>query len=245
MDVIFIVGTAGSGKSTMASILSKSLKDDGWEVATLNADPFSENLTYEPTVDVRNYIDHNELSRKYGLGINGTMVFSMDLLATMIDEMLNEVGDVDYLIVDTAGQLELFIFRHSGKYLFQRIAGENKALLLVSDIFLVSEISNFTIIQILFSAISSKFNSPVIQVINKIDLDSATAEKVKRWFLKPELIITDLNKNVLSFSRVYKAARLSGLLSPAFFTSAATGNGITELKAEISRIFKGGEDKKA
>lgn len=243
MDSIFIVGTAGSGKSMITSALCKSLNEDGWDAATLNLDPFSDNLTYEPTVDVRNYIDRNGLSQKYGLGANGTMVFSMDLLATTIDEMLSEVEDSDYLLVDTAGQLELFMLRQSGKYLFQRIGSENKAMLFVSDVFLLSEISNFLIIQILFSAISSKY-SPVIQVINKIDVDEATTEKVKRWFLKPGLVIEDLSKNAQVLSRVYKAARSSDLLSPAFFTSATTGSGIIELKAEISRILKSGEDKK-
>ena len=244
MDVIFIVGTAGSGKSMMTSAISKSLSDDGWSSATLNLDPFSDNLTYEPTVDVRNYIDYNDLSRKYGLGANGAMVFSMDMLATIIDGVLSEVEDADYLIVDTAGQLELFMFRQSGQYLFQRIGGENKALMFVSDLFLLSEISNFLMMQILFSAMSSKYNSPALQVINKIDLDEATAKRVKEWFLKPELPTDDLGKNAQALSKVYRVARSSGLLSPAFFTSAATGSGMLELKAEISRIFKGGEDKK-
>jgi len=244
VDSIFIVGTAGSGKSMITSTLSRSLNEDGWDIATLNLDPFSNNLTYEPTVDVRDYIDRNGLPQKYGLGANGAMVFSMDLLATTINEVLSEVEDSDYLIVDTPGQLELFMLRQSGQYLFQRIGGENKAMLFVSDVFLLSEISNFLIMQILFSAISSRYNSPVIQVINKIDIDEATTEKVKRWFLKPELIIDDLSKNAQALSKVYKAARSSGLLSPAFFTSATTGSGIVELKAEISRILKSGEDKK-
>ncbi len=244
MDVIFIVGTAGSGKSVITSALSTSLKDDGWDTAIINLDPFSDNLTYEPTVDVRNYIDGNNLSRKYGLGANGTMVFSMDLLATMIDEILSEVEDTDYLIVDTAGQLELFLFRQSGQYLFQRIGGENKAMLFVSDIFLLSEINNFLIMEILFSAISLKYNNPVIQVVNKIDLDKTIAERVKGWFLKPELFSADLSNNAQALTKAYKAVKASSLLGPTFFTSAVTGSGIVELKAEISRIFKGGDDKR-
>jgi len=244
MDVIFIVGAAGSGKSMMASTLNDSLSADGWDTAIMNLDPFSDNLIYEPTIDVRNYIDRAELSKKYGLGANGALVFSMDLITTMIDNMLSELENIDYLIVDTAGQMELFLFRQSGQYLFRKIGNESKALLFVSDIFLISDINNFITMQLLFSVLASKFNYPAMHAINKIDLDSATTQKVKKWYSNPESFETDLNKNSLVFSKVYRTIRSSGLLGPVFFTSAVTERGIIELKAEISRIFKGGEDKK-
>ncbi len=244
MDVVFIVGTAGSGKSMIAGALSKSLMADGWETAIINLDPFSDNLTYEPTVDARNYIDGSSLSRKYGLGANGTMIFSMDMLATMINEIVMEVEDADYLIVDTAGQLELFLFRQSGQYIFERIGGQNKAILFISDIFLLSEVRNFLVMEILFSAISLRYKNPVIQVINKIDLDKSITEKVKGWFTNTELFTENLMEKEHALYRLYKVAKSSGLLSPAFFTSAINGDGIIELKAELSRMFKGGEDKK-
>ena len=245
MDVIFIIGTAGSGKSMITGALSRSLMEDGWETATINLDPFSDNLTYEPTIDARDYIDGISLSRKYGLGANGSMIFSMDMIATMINEITMEVEGADYLIVDTAGQLELFLFRQSGPYIFERIRGENKAILFVTDIFLVSEIRNFLLMEILFSAITSRFKNPVIQVINKIDLDISTTEKVKGWFKNIESLSENLREKDYALYRLYKVAKSSGLLSPAFFTSAVNGNGIAELRAQLSRIFKGGEDKKA
>lgn len=244
MDVIFIVGAAGSGKSMMANTLNDTLNADGWDTAIMNLDPFSDNLIYEPTIDVRNYIDMDELSKKYGLGANGALVFSMDLITTMIDNMLSELENIDYLIVDTAGQMELFLFRQSGQYLFKKIGNEGKALLFVSDVFLLSNINNFITMQLLFSLLVSKYNYPALHAINKIDLDSVAMQKVKKWYSNPETFETDLNKNSLVFSKVYRTIRSSGLLGPVFFTSAITGRGVVELKAEISRIFKGGEDKK-
>jgi GTPase SAR1 family protein len=244
MDVIFIVGAAGAGKSMMANTLNDTLNADGWDTAIMNLDPFSDNLIYEPTIDVRNYIDRDELSKKYGLGANGALVFSMDLIATMIDNMLSELENIDYLIVDTPGQMELFLFRQSGQYLFKKIGSEGKALLFVSDVFLLSNINNFITMQLLFSLLASKFNYPAMHAINKIDLDSMATQKVKNWYSNPETFETDLNKNSLVFSKVYRTVRSSGLLGPVFFTSAINGRGIVELKAEISRIFKGGEDKK-
>ena len=115
MYTIFITGTAGSGKSLLTSKLLQWYKDRNSFAIGLNLDPGTIDLPYEPDVDVRNYIDINELMSRYQIGPNGALVMASDLIATRLDEIQNEVNSLnaDYVLVDTPGQIELFGFRES------------------------------------------------------------------------------------------------------------------------------------
>ena len=52
----------------------------------------------------------------------------MILIASKIDDIQNEVNRVnpDYLIVDTPGQIELFAYRSSGRFLVENISIRRK-----------------------------------------------------------------------------------------------------------------------
>src|ERR671930_1980642 len=113
MDAIFITGTAGSGKSLLASRLLKSQKDNDLFSITLNLDPGALNLPYSPDVDVRDYVDIRTLMETYDLGPNDSLLMASDMVATKLDEIQNDVDNLnpDCVIVDTAGQIELFASR--------------------------------------------------------------------------------------------------------------------------------------
>jgi len=68
LKAIFVTGTAGSGKSLLTSKLLQWYKDRGAFSASLNLDPGSLKLPYEPDIDVRNYVDINTLMDTYELG---------------------------------------------------------------------------------------------------------------------------------------------------------------------------------
>src|SRR5688572_32650372 len=118
LKAIFVTGTAGSGKSLLTSKLLQWYKDSGAFAASLNLDPGSAKLPYEPDVDVRSYVDIDALMDDYGLGPNGSLVMASDIIATKLDEIQTEIDELspDYIIVDTPGQIELFAFRASGPY---------------------------------------------------------------------------------------------------------------------------------
>jgi len=87
MNAIFITGTAGSGKSLLTSRLDQWYKARDNLAITLNLDPAVENLPYNPDIDIRDYIDINELKERYSLGPNGSIIMAYDLVATKIGEM--------------------------------------------------------------------------------------------------------------------------------------------------------------
>src|SRR5919206_351739 len=58
MESIFITGTAGSGKSLLASRLLQWYKDNQSYPISLNLDPGAVNLPYEPDIDIQNEVDN-------------------------------------------------------------------------------------------------------------------------------------------------------------------------------------------
>ena len=92
-------------------------------------------LPYTCDVDVRDYVDIVSIMQQYDLGPNGALIMANDLIASKIDDIQNEVNRVnpDYLIVDTPhththtpGQIELFAYRSSGRFLVENLASEEK-----------------------------------------------------------------------------------------------------------------------
>lgn len=68
MLVVFIIGTAGSGKSLLTAAFGEWLQLSKQNVSLVNLDPGALTLPYTPNVDVRDYVDIEELMQKYGLG---------------------------------------------------------------------------------------------------------------------------------------------------------------------------------
>ena len=58
-----------------------------------------------------------------------------DLIASKIDDIRSEVERVnpDYLLVDTPGQIELFAYRTSGKFIVENLTAEEKTGIFLFD----------------------------------------------------------------------------------------------------------------
>ena len=128
MKTIFVSGTAGSGKSLLSSKLYEYYTKNGAFAAVLNLDPGVEKMPYTCDIDVRDHVDYVSIMQQYELGPNGALVMANDLIASKIDDIQNEVNQVnpDYLIVDTPGQIELFAYRSSGRFIIENITSEDK-----------------------------------------------------------------------------------------------------------------------
>ncbi|MDD2779788.1 MAG: ATP/GTP-binding protein, partial [Candidatus Methanomethylophilaceae archaeon] len=81
MKIIYFVGTAGSGKSTLVSAYRSWLLERGIDVAVLNLDLGADALPYEADVDIREWVSMNEVMDEYALGPNGAQVVAADLMA--------------------------------------------------------------------------------------------------------------------------------------------------------------------
>jgi hypothetical protein len=107
LKIIFVTGTAGAGKSLLASKIYEYYTRNGAFASIFNLDPGVENLPYSCDIDVRDHVDIVSIMRQYDLGPNGALIMANDLIASKIDLLQEEVDKVnpDYLIVDTPGQI--------------------------------------------------------------------------------------------------------------------------------------------
>ncbi|MCK4885647.1 ATP/GTP-binding protein, partial [Candidatus Bathyarchaeota archaeon] len=172
MVVIFIIGTAGSGKSLLTASFNEWLKVGKQKVATVNLDPGVLNLPYVPDIDIRDYITLNRIMDEYGLGPNGALVLAADLIAEDTERIGGEIEDLqsDVVLVDTPGQMELFAFRASGPYIANELTKEQKAIVYLFDAVFSFNPLNYVSNMFLSAAVYNRFLFPQLHVLSKCDL---------------------------------------------------------------------------
>ena len=249
MNTIFITGTAGSGKSLLTSKLLQWYNDRNSFSISLNLDPGTLDLPYEPDVDVRNYIDINTLMSSYQLGLNGALIMASDMIATRLEEIQDEINSLnaEYVLVDTPGQIELFAFRESGPYFVSHFQSDNKATLFIFDGMLVSSPINYVSISLLASSIKLRLKTPQIGVLTKRDLIIDKLPEVLGWSSSRALLESALNSEKdseysLLCKDLMRSLSRSGFMEGILAVSSLTMNGIITLSAALSRILNQGEE---
>jgi GTPase SAR1 and related small G proteins len=111
--VLFVVGTAGAGKSSLVTSFQRWARFLDIDVLAINLDPGAERVHYDPEFDVRDLISLSEVMDEYDLGPNGAQILAADLVASQAVEVFEEIEGLagDIMIVNTPGQVELFAFR--------------------------------------------------------------------------------------------------------------------------------------
>ena len=171
MYVVFILGTAGSGKSRLTAAFGNWLEISKQDVATVNLDPGVEELPYSPEVDVRDYVDVAGLMKKYRLGPNGALIMAADLIADQIDRISKEIEELqsDIVLVDTSGQMELFAFRASGPVIAAELTKRPKAIVYLFDAAFSLNPLNYVSNLFLSAAVYNRFLIPQVHVLSRND----------------------------------------------------------------------------
>jgi GTPase SAR1 family protein len=249
MYAIFLTGTAGSGKSLLTSILARWYAEKGSTVITVNLDPGVISLPYAPDVDIRDYIDMDELMERYQLGPNGALILSADMIATRLPEIQEQIDSInpDYAIVDTPGQLELFAYRESGAYVVKNILADAKMVIFLFDAALVSTPANFVSVALLAASIRLRLGAPQVAVLSKKDLVGDAWKKIMRWSSNRVYLENELSKEAdseiyLLSKRIIADLAKTSLTYELIPVSAVTSEGMIELSGSISRILRGGEE---
>ena len=249
MKTIFVSGTAGSGKSLLSSKLYDYYTKNGAFTAVLNLDPGVENLPYSCDVDVRDFVDIVSIMQQYDLGPNGALVMAADLIASKIDDIQNEVNRVnpDYLIVDTPGQIELFAYRSSGRFLIDNISSEEKTSVFLFDGALITTPVNFVSIALLATSIRLRLNLPTINVLTKTDLIGANLKNILQWSSSlstlENAIANDADGDTYTLTtNILRGLNLSGFAQGLIPISNVTGDGFVNLEGALSRILNLGEE---
>ncbi|MEJ2771921.1 MULTISPECIES: ATP/GTP-binding protein [unclassified Stygiolobus] len=244
MYFIFVLGTAGSGKTTLVKALSDYLNGEELDTAIINLDPAVESLPYKPDLDVRDYVDAFEVMERYSLGPNSALVASIDLLLTKAKELKDELNEIEanYVLVDTPGQIELFAYRQTGRILSKLISDVNKSVsLFLLDSFLSKEARSFVSLLLLSSSVKFRLELPQILVLSKSDLLTPKEfQEMKSWIDEGRMIDEMGVLDEYSFELVKTVVEnLDNFPVPV---SSTTMEGMDELYAEIQRVLAGGED---
>ncbi|MCV0399316.1 MAG: ATP/GTP-binding protein [Nitrosarchaeum sp.] len=249
MKTIFIAGTAGSGKSLLTSKLNEYYARNGAFTAVLNLDPGVENLPYTCDVDVRDYVDIVSIMNNYDLGPNGALIMANDLIASKIDEIQNEVNRInpDYLIVDTPGQIELFAYRTSGRFLVENITTDEKTCIFLFDGALITTPVNFVSIALLATSIRLRLNLPTINVITKTDLIGTKLNDILQWStnirMLEDAIAKEADGETYSLTtNILRGLNMGGFAQGLIPVSNVTGEGLVNLEGALSRILNLGEE---
>ncbi len=249
LKTIFVSGTAGSGKSLLSSKLYDYYTKNGAFTSILNLDPGVENLSYSCDVDVRDFVDIVSIMQQYDLGPNGAVVMAADLIASKIDDIQNEVNRVnpDYLIVDTPGQIELFAYRSSGRFLIDNISSEEKTSIFLFDGALITTPVNFVSIALLATSIRLRLNLPTVNVLTKTDLIGANLKNILQWSTSlstlENAIAKDADGDTYTLTtNILRGLNLSGFAQGLIPISNVTGDGFVNLEGALSRILNLGEE---
>jgi len=245
---IFLTGTAGSGKSTICSILAPWYTDKGATVASVNLDPGVQELPYEPDIDIRDFVDISTVMQNYQLGPNGALIMAADLVATRINDIQESLDSInpDYVIFDTPGQIELFAYRNSGPYIVDNLQSEAKTMLFLFDSTLVATPSNFVSIALLGASIRLRLKVPQISILSRSDLLGPNLKKVLTWSsnqYKLEEALRQESKFTYEIdSLILRDLSRSGMAYELYPVSSTSREGLLDLSAAITRQLNLGEE---
>lgn len=249
MFVVFIVGTAGSGKSLLTAAFAEWLKISKQNVAIMNLDPGVVTLPYTPDLDVRDYVNIADLMEEYRLGPNGALIMAADLIAEQADTLSTEVEELnaDFVLVDTPGQIELFAFRASGPYIAEELTKEQKAIIYLFDSVFSLNPLNYVSNLFLSAAVYNRFLIPQAHVLSKCDLlPQEKVDSIVDWSANSKTLEMAIDEKLEGTKRLLSRDMMHaiyglGLQFLLIPVSAKTNDGMTNLNMVLERILAGGE----
>lgn len=249
MVIIFVIGTAGAGKSLFTASFTEWLKVGKQKTVTVNLDPGVMNLPYSPDIDIRNRININQIMEEYNLGPNGALVLAADLIAEETQRIGGEIEDLqsDVVVVDTPGQMELFAFRASGPYIANELTQDQKTIIYLFDAVFSYNPLNYVSNMFLSAAVYNRFFFPQLHVLSKCDLlPPEKTEQIVEWSTDPQLLENVIDEKLSGTRRLLSRDMIQAIyrleldfqLIPV---SGKTNQGIINLSSALERILTGGE----
>jgi GPN-loop GTPase len=250
---VYFTGTAGAGKTTFVRTFAEWMRAAGYDATVVNLDPGVEDSTFEPDVDVREWVRLAEIQDEYGLGPNGAQVAAADMIALKIFEIKQAVTELktDYVLIDTPGQIELFAFREASRAIVDALSGDRSAIAFLFDPALARNPGGFVSLSMLSATVEFRFRLPMVNVLAKADvLTPAQLEEVIGWSEEPPRLYDAVSRDtptpdVQLSTELFRAIETMGPLLGLLPTSAKEGTGMDTFYQACQRVFGGGEDLEA
>ncbi|KAI1334977.1 hypothetical protein F5Y15DRAFT_399903 [Xylariaceae sp. FL0016] len=188
---IVCVGMAGSGKTTFMQRINAHLHGQKDPPYVINLDPAVLNVPFESNIDIRDSVNYKKVMKEYNLGPNGGILTSLNLFATRVDQVLGFVEKraapdpenpkkklINNILVDTPGQIEVFVWSASGQILLESLASSFPTVIAyIIDTPRTASTSTFMSNMLYACSILYKTKLPMILVFNKTDVKDASFAK--------------------------------------------------------------------
>ncbi|CAN6445836.1 unnamed protein product [Victoria cruziana] len=173
--IIIVVGMAGSGKTTLLHRLVGHTHASKIRGYVLNLDPAVMSLPFGANIDIRDTVKYKEVMKEFNLGPNGGILTSLNLFSTKFDEVVSVIekraDQLDYVLVDTPGQIEIFTWSASGAIITEAFASTFPTVIAyVMDTPRSTNPSTFMSNMLYACSIVYKTRLPLILTFNKIDV---------------------------------------------------------------------------
>lgn len=247
---VYFIGTAGSGKSTLTHNFQQWMAHRSLDAIAVNLDPGAENLPYEPDVDIRDWISLKEIMKTYKLGPNGAQIACADMIALNTDDIKKSISSfkTDYVLMDTPGQLELFVFREAGKYIVKFLNPQRSIIAYMLDPGLAKTASGFVSQLLLSFSTSFRLGQPQVNILSKVDmLNDEELKQIEQWSYSSDALTDAIISEKASVYREMSEGLLRlindfGEEVKIFPTGKEDFFGIEDLYTQIQLQFEGGED---
>ncbi|KAI9839963.1 MAG: hypothetical protein M1819_000155 [Sarea resinae] len=200
---IVCVGMAGSGKTTFMQRINSYLHSQHEPPYVINLDPAVRSVPFDSNIDIRDSVNYKEVMKQYNLGPNGGILTSLNLFATKIDQILallekrtlpqnptpttqtnppqtatspdpSSQPQIKNILIDTPGQIEVFVWSASGSILLSSLATSFPTVLAyIIDTPRTTSTATFMSNMLYACSILYKTKLPMILVFNKTDVQDA------------------------------------------------------------------------
>jgi GTPase SAR1 family protein len=172
------------------------------------------------------------------------------MLALNIKEVAQVVDgfDTDFVLIDTPGQLELFSFRQSSRFVLEELSGQAAMLVYLFDPALAKTPNGFVSSLMLAATVHFRLPLPMISVLAKADLLSdREKEKIAEWSADYYALFNSLlDESVDSLTQInaefLQALETVGVPRALTPVSADSGEGLEDIYSVAQQVFDGGED---
>ncbi|KAE8057441.1 hypothetical protein FH972_014134 [Carpinus fangiana] len=173
--IIIVVGMAGSGKTTFLHRLLCHTQASNIRGYVMNLDPAVMTLPFGANIDIRDTVKYKEVMKQFNLGPNGGIMTSLNLFTTRFDEVISTIerraDQLDYVLVDTPGQIEIFTWSASGAIITEAFASTFPTVIAyVVDTPRASSPVTFMSNMLYACSILYKTRLPLVLAFNKTDV---------------------------------------------------------------------------